>query len=187
MDDKEARLIGAAIEVFSRYGIRRATMGDIAEQAGVSRQTLYANFASKQDIMMAAIMQMAMSTMKTIETAWADAGSIGDKLDIYFEHAVVDYFDKIRAMPDANDLLTGTSGAGFEPLHAAEAAKVAALAAQFAPYERQLEAAGTTAADLADLVFHSSANFKYVAADKAHLRRLLASLKKAALSLVGDC
>lgn len=186
MDEKEARLVGAAIEVFSRYGLRRTTMGDIAEHAGVSRQTLYASFASKQDIMVAAVTHLAANTTRAIKADWQKATSIGDKLDIYFEHAIVAYFEQIRAMPDSNELLTGTSGPGFEQFHALEATKIAALAEQFAPFGKQLEASGTTTDDLADLVFHASANFKYVATDEAHLRRLLASLKSATLSLIGE-
>jgi hypothetical protein len=39
--------------------LRKATMGDIAEQAGISRQTLYARYANKDEIMAAAMQRIA--------------------------------------------------------------------------------------------------------------------------------
>ena len=39
------------IEVFSNYGFRKTSMSDLAEAAGVSRQTLYNRFKSKEDIL----------------------------------------------------------------------------------------------------------------------------------------
>lgn len=46
-----ARILAAARECFERFGIRKTTIGDIAEAAGVSRPTVYKNFASKEAIL----------------------------------------------------------------------------------------------------------------------------------------
>lgn len=49
--DIPTRILGAARECFERFGIRKTTIGDIAEAAGVSRPTVYKNFASKEAIL----------------------------------------------------------------------------------------------------------------------------------------
>ena len=45
--DRQGDIVSAAIAVFFRYGLHRVTMEDIAREAGVSRQTVYARFGNK--------------------------------------------------------------------------------------------------------------------------------------------
>lgn len=54
-------LLLAAAQVFAEQGIERASMGDIAAKAGYTKGALYANFASKQDL----IREVARSTDRT--------------------------------------------------------------------------------------------------------------------------
>ncbi len=184
MNEKDKRFVEVAISVLSKYGVRRTTMGEIAAQAGVSRQTLYASFASKEEIMAAAMQYAIDKTLAEIKRDWQGADTVADKLDIYFQHAVITYFELIRNMPDASDLIAGTDAATIEERQKGEARKCQALAALFGPYEAVLARSGMTGGDLADFVQNSSTNFKYIARDRAHLDRLLASLKSAVLSLI---
>ena len=41
--------------MFSRYGVKRTSMVDLAQEAGVSRQTLYNVFRNKDDVLRALI------------------------------------------------------------------------------------------------------------------------------------
>ncbi|WP_433469474.1 TetR/AcrR family transcriptional regulator [Spirillospora sp. CA-128828] len=47
LDEARARVLDAAYEQFSRMGIQRSTMEDVARRAGVSRITVYRRFATK--------------------------------------------------------------------------------------------------------------------------------------------
>ena len=47
---KRARILEAAFSTFSKYGFRRTSMADIAEEAGMSRAALYLCFKNKEDI-----------------------------------------------------------------------------------------------------------------------------------------
>ena len=51
IDEKQGRILSAAIEVFSMYGVKRASMEDIARGAGMSRAALYQYFRNKEDIL----------------------------------------------------------------------------------------------------------------------------------------
>ncbi|MEV5826108.1 TetR/AcrR family transcriptional regulator [Spirillospora sp. NPDC052242] len=46
-DETRARVLDAACEQFSRMGVQRSTMEDVAKRAGVSRITVYRRFATK--------------------------------------------------------------------------------------------------------------------------------------------
>jgi AcrR family transcriptional regulator len=47
MDETRARVLDAAYEQFSRMGVQRSTMEDVARRAGVSRITVYRRFVTK--------------------------------------------------------------------------------------------------------------------------------------------
>jgi len=47
VDEARARILDAARDQFSRMGIQRSTMEDVARRAGVSRITVYRRFANK--------------------------------------------------------------------------------------------------------------------------------------------
>lgn len=50
-DEKQTRILNAALGVFARYGYRRSSMEDIAKAAGMSRAALYQHFRNKDDIL----------------------------------------------------------------------------------------------------------------------------------------
>lgn len=60
----EQRLLDAALEAATIHGIGKLSMGDVAQRAGLSRQTLYRYFPSK-DALVAAV--VAAETTKLIE------------------------------------------------------------------------------------------------------------------------
>src|SRR3977135_2182565 len=45
-----ARLLDAALAEFSAYGLRRTSMENVAERAGLARSTLYRRFSNKRDL-----------------------------------------------------------------------------------------------------------------------------------------
>jgi AcrR family transcriptional regulator len=47
----EETILDGAIQALSRHGVRRLSMSDICEEAGVSRGTLYRYFKSKEDVL----------------------------------------------------------------------------------------------------------------------------------------
>lgn len=45
-----AKILSAAVELFSQYGFKTITMDDIARRGGISKKTLYQHFANKQEV-----------------------------------------------------------------------------------------------------------------------------------------
>lgn len=52
------RILSAAENVFARFGFRRASMGQIAEEAGLTRQALYHHYESKEALFRAVVEQL---------------------------------------------------------------------------------------------------------------------------------
>ena len=54
---RRERVLAVALEVFGRYGFRKASMDEIARSADISRQGLYLHFANKDALFRAAVGQ----------------------------------------------------------------------------------------------------------------------------------
>ena len=67
-DNVEAKILNASVDCFERFGIRRATMEDIAQTAGVSRKTVYRHFANKSELIAALVER---ETIQVVELALA--------------------------------------------------------------------------------------------------------------------
>ena len=52
------RILSAAENIFARFGFRRASMSQIAEEAGLTRQALYHHYASKEALFRAVVEQL---------------------------------------------------------------------------------------------------------------------------------
>ena len=185
MTDRDQKILDAAIAVFARYGVRKATMGDIAEQAGMSRPTLYARYANKDEIMVAAMQLISDRVVSEVVEAWRSAATIGERIDIFLECAIVRFFEQIKQMPDSSDLMTG-GGDGAAPHLKAEQGKIDLLTELFAVRKDALAAHGSSPAELADFFYASAASFKFTARDGKHLASLLATLKQSAMVMLGE-
>lgn len=70
MSSKSEQILAAAFEAFSRYGLQKTTMGDIAKSAGVSRQTLYNIYENKETVLAAVVRNVADETRIHIVDLW---------------------------------------------------------------------------------------------------------------------
>ena len=186
MTKKQILVLEAAIAVFSRYGVRKATMGEIAQTAQISRQTLYAIYPSKEDIFANALRLMTERSFQDIHDEWERSTSLDEKLNAYFDHFIIAYFRHIQALPDADDLLTGIDEITANFVKEIEGQKAVLLEGLFEPYREQLLAFETTPENLADFFQTSSSNFKNAANDEPHLVRLLIPLKQSVLAMLGE-
>ena len=185
MTDRDQKILDAAIAVFSRYGVRKATMGDIAAQAGISRPTLYARYANKEKIMAAGMQLISDRVVSEVAEAWKSAATIGERIDIFLDCAIVRFFEQIKRMPDSSDLMTG-SGDGAAAHPKAEQGKIDLLTELFEARTDALAAHGSSAAELADFFYASASSFKFTARDGKHLENLLATLKQSTMVMLGE-
>lgn len=185
METRDLPIVEAAIRVFTRYGVKRATMNDIALEAGVVRQTLYLSFRSKNEVLRAAIGHYADRIVDQIELDWRDASSLSDKLSIFFQHSVIEPYDALCANPDFEDLSRGYNDQGRVEVGRANRKLAALLQTALTPFADQLAESGQTVEDFADFAQLAAHDLKYSAKDAGHLSALIGSLKAAILRITG--
>jgi AcrR family transcriptional regulator len=69
---RRTAIVQAAIGVFSRYGLKKTSMDDLARAAGLSRQGLYLHYATKEALFRAAVLQVLGSLRAASEAALAN-------------------------------------------------------------------------------------------------------------------
>ncbi|TFV94267.1 TetR/AcrR family transcriptional regulator [Algoriphagus kandeliae] len=67
------KILEAAIEQFSKYGVRSVTMDDIARHLGISKKTLYQEFADKKELVKIAFDQILRRDQNMIEALMNDS------------------------------------------------------------------------------------------------------------------
>lgn len=65
------RILDAAFECAARHGLARTTMGDVAGEARLSRQTLYRYFPNKHDLLLAVVIREEQQLIETTRRAMA--------------------------------------------------------------------------------------------------------------------
>jgi TetR/AcrR family transcriptional regulator, mexJK operon transcriptional repressor len=83
---KRARLLEAAEEVFVRDGYRGASVDEVAALAGVSKQTLYAQFGSKEALFVEVVTSLTRTTGDLVHLPFPDDIGADD-----VEAALTDY------------------------------------------------------------------------------------------------
>lgn len=88
MDEPTATLVRAARVAFDRYGPDRATMTDVAREAGVVRQTLYNTVSSRDKLVELAMIQCCEDLQQKIDTWRIPQGDPGEALVEFLARAV---------------------------------------------------------------------------------------------------
>ncbi|WP_433479248.1 TetR/AcrR family transcriptional regulator [Spirillospora sp. CA-142024] len=84
LDEARARVLDAAYEQFSRMGIQRSTMEDVARRAGVSRITVYRRFATKDALVQQVVRREFRRYFDRFLTDIEQAGTAADRVVLGF-------------------------------------------------------------------------------------------------------
>ena len=166
---KRDRIIAAATGVFLRYGHARTTMGDVAEEAGISRPALYLVFPRKEDIFAAVIERLMEDTLRMYRETLPRLRSLDRKLHFCCEQWAGHGYDLTQAHPDARDVFD----LAFAPVREMYAALEAFLADLLREALRASKLKATPE-ELARVLIFAMRGFKDIAEDAAHMRRLIA-------------
>jgi len=146
----EERLLDATLEVAAVHGISRLSVGDVAKRAGLSRQTLYKHFASRDELVSRTVMREAG---RMVELVIATA-SLHDDPVASLEAAVLETLHLVRDHP-LLDRLVATEPEALLPLlidgEGAVLGAIRAISRQIIE-ERVPEAGGAGARSAADLL-----------------------------------
>ncbi len=182
MSDRDAKILDAAMRSFTRYGVAKTTMHDIAQEAGVARQTLYNAYPGKEQVLRATVKAVAIKNYHDVTAQWALAGSLSDKLDIFIERVPLHWYDQIQQAPDAAELINGLHQVAAEELKQVDAVWIGAFQDLIADHAN----GQTDLRNLADFIYTSGVNAKYGADSRNVLVGRLKVWKAAVLGLISE-
>lgn len=181
MTQAETRYAEAALAVFKRYGARKATMEEIAIEAGVSKPTLYATFRNK-DAALAATIRFTMRTaILAVKEAWQGVDDLEVKLESYFELVVLSAYDTLRSAPDPDAFYTSIGESSAAALRETNSWETALLAEALSAFRMT----GSDPERYASFVVTAATQAKHQISDRDQLLDFLSELKLSALAVVG--
>lgn len=186
MSTRDEHIVENAIAIISRYGYKKTTMGDLADAAGVSRQTLYNKFPNKEEVLRAAVRHSNETGLSQLKAKWDTDERLADRLESFFQIGPLTWFDTLVATPDAADLMEGVNAHAADLMEEATKGWTAALVEMFASFDNVLRSQGITPEQFADFVYATSASAKYNATSRDQLVARLATLKVAVLATLNE-
>ncbi|MBV6458368.1 MAG: hypothetical protein HONBIEJF_01495 [Fimbriimonadaceae bacterium] len=73
-------ILDATDRLMARYGFRKMTMEDVAQEAGVSKRTIYTYFDSKKDLGLSSIGRVVANVHDELREIATSSGSVADRL-----------------------------------------------------------------------------------------------------------
>jgi len=183
MRDRKEKILEAAIQTISRYGVKRTSVSDIASEAGVARQTVYNAFSDKDAILRETVNYLYEKMFNDIKKELQNASTLEQQLDALFEHLAVRKYELTDALPEAEEIISGINEAAKEEIQRGREACRALIEETLRPHDEKIRESGLSVRDLSDFIERSLAHAKTAASDKKHLMKLLTSLKVLVLSL----
>jgi AcrR family transcriptional regulator len=183
MLDRDHHIVMAALSVFSRYGVSKTTMNDIAAEAGVSRQTLYNAFPGKTELLRAAVRLTMQETLDDMRTGWARTTDLGARIDSYFAAGPISWFDAVTTSPELAEILDGMHAVASEELAEGKTRLVAFFEQSFAEAGLVSRSADISLHDVAEFLYTSSKTAKDNATSRADLLVRLKVIREAAIAL----
>src|SRR6202163_4944562 len=103
---KPNAIVLAALELFARYGYRKTSVDDIAQEAQVAKRTVYLHFENKAAVFLAILEYLGDQVRRRCAAAEHAAGTAVDRLtgllDAYFGMGF-DLFSKSEHMPELEE------------------------------------------------------------------------------------
>ncbi len=164
---KRQRAIEAGARVFLRFGYARATMGEIAQAAGMSRPALYLIFCHKEAVFEAVVAQWTEGSLARIAAGLSDHATLGAKLRFACETWSMEGLERALANPDVRDM-TGL------PAVRKSYARFEACLTDILREAAGQSGLGATAADLARVIVSAMQGFKQTARSAEEMRHLIA-------------
>jgi len=182
MDPKHARILDAAFALFYQHGYRKVSMGEIAQASQMSRPTLYAAFARKDDIFSALVLRQRDRSERDTAARLPGAIGLAAQLACLFDIWVVEPAASVIDSPNGIDMMANCGVYAPQALADIYAALEVHLAAVLAAAMRS--EATMSAADIAYILRVATTAIKASADSLPALRHVVAGMITMAVATV---
>jgi AcrR family transcriptional regulator len=178
-DPKAAAILEAAFQTFFQYGVKRATMDDIARAAGMSRPALYLVYKNKTDIFRACVIAMTEELREKLAVIAGATGTAEVRIMQVARAGIVEPHETIGASAHADELFALKSEIGADLfrdwMKLIEATIAEILEQEVSAGRVSLEAAGVSAPEIAAMIADGAEGFKLRMTSADDLARRLQS------------
>jgi AcrR family transcriptional regulator len=127
-------VLDAALRLLGRFGYRKTTLDDLANESGIARRSIYLHFTSKEEIFLASIDRVVESLIGELQRIAGEEAEASDRLWRMLVTRVMSRFDSVRGYHQSLDeMLADLRGQYLERREryfAAEAAVIAKVVDQ---------------------------------------------------------
>jgi AcrR family transcriptional regulator len=183
MNTRETAIAEAAIRAYSKRGVKRTSMSVIAQEAKVTRQTVYNAFPSTDAVLRAAIRLFIERKWQLIQSQWQVSNDLEEKIDILLQHFALEPWEYVHSSPEAAELERGYNAAGHAEIGLARDGFRDDIAALFVPFEAKLANLGTDPAAVSDFISFAIEGIKYNCQTRTEMLAGIATLKAALIAL----
>ena len=175
LSETEQRFAHAALQVFQRFGVRKATMEEIAAEAAVSKPTLYSTFRNKDAALAGAILLAKGQSLDQVSGQWTKSDKLSEKLQSFLDIQVLAGFDLLNGSPDAAAFETAVGDTSREAIANSRQAEIEAVHELF-DSEISLLRDDSSTKELAAFFVDSAMNAKRLASKRSDLHTYLEML-----------
>ena len=116
---KYTRILDAAQALFWRYGVRRTSIDDVAQEAGVAKGTVYLYFDSKETLFFEVAERLCAEVWGLMNAAQADTGPFVHRLTLLLEGKIGHIKRLLLGSPHAAELMDESRATLAQPAFAA--------------------------------------------------------------------
>lgn len=96
-DPTRAAILDAAEKLFGRFGYRKTTVQEIADEAGIGKGTIYLHFESKRAVALSTIDRLIQRVVDRLEAIAAGEEPVADRVRAMLVERVLIRFDGVQA------------------------------------------------------------------------------------------
>ncbi len=174
MNERRIQISRAALAVFARYGLKRASMTDVAEEAGLSRPAIYQYFKSRDDLLAACFDLVTEDGFAAAEAAAAGHRRMPERVRAYLVTYMVFFYRVTYAGPHSADVVAMKTRFGPDKVAAARRRNIARLNELIGEPPQ---------AEIGTLLAHAGEGLKLQAEDETALTR---RLERLCIALLGE-
>jgi len=173
-----------AWQQFCKYGLNKTTMSDIANGAGISRQSLYNRFQNKDELLRLVARLYFKKNLLRCNEALQNKSKLEDILDTLIQFFIIEVWKTVKSLPDGDDLEQSPHEIISEEVQVATNEKIALISDILSKYLNYNAAKKETANDIAKYFCASASGIKSLAKDEAELLQLSKTLKSSLESFI---
>lgn len=163
IDQKIRQIQDAAFPLFSRYGLRKTAMQDIAREAGISRASLYLSFCGKDEVFRSLSARLHEEVMDRVEAEFAAQAPALERIERALAAFTLGLTAPITGSPHGQELFDANMALAADITAAAKAKLLAGVERVLAEAceAGEIALAGASPGELASMIVSAADGFKH--------------------------